>query len=107
MLIQQIVDLCDVLAGVLGRHVAGLAQTSQHVRTDMELVERDCNFSSIHVLILLDVVQTDALDVVDRHWLRGNVQLGRSARILGADLGVLKNKLWKCVYLLPSSLARR
>ena len=73
----------------------------------MELVERDCNFSSIHVLILLDVVQTDALDVVDRHWLRGNVQLGRSARILGADLGVLKNKLWKCVYLLPSSLARR
>jgi len=59
----------------------------------MELVERDCNFSSIHVLILLDVVQTDALDVVDRHWLRGNVQLGRSARILGADLGVC-HLLW-------------
>ena len=93
MLIQQIVDLCEVLAGVLGRHVAGLAQTSQHVWTDMELVERDCNLCSIHVLVLFNIVQTDALDVVNRYWLRSNVQLGRSASIFGADLSVLKINL--------------
>ena len=90
MLIQQIVDLCEVLAGVLGRHVAGLAQTSKHVWTYMELVERDCNLCSIHILVLLDVIQTDALDVINRYWLRGNIQLGRSTSILGADLSVLK-----------------
>jgi hypothetical protein len=69
MLVQQIVDLRDVLTCVLGRQVASLAHTFQHVRADMELVERYYNLCAIHVLVLLDVVQTDTLDVVDCHWL--------------------------------------
>jgi hypothetical protein len=69
MLVQQIVDLRDVLACVLGRQIASLAHTFQHVRADMELVERYCNLCAIHALVLLDVVQTDALNVVNCHWL--------------------------------------
>lgn len=99
-----------------GWHVAGSLHAEDKVWADVELVERDGTLRSVRANILLDVVQTDALDVVDIHLGGRDVQLRWLAGIHFADLGILQT-FWrvkltrankdKRYYLQSSSWARR
>lgn len=73
-----------------GRHVASLAETGQQVGSDVHLVERDGLFLAVAADVLLDVVQADALDVIDVDLVQRGVQLGGPTSIRFANLDVLQ-----------------
>jgi hypothetical protein len=54
-------------------HVAGLLQTVDDVWPEVELIVRDRHCITHSGLVLLDVVEADALDVVDGYRLGAHV----------------------------------
>ena len=92
---------------MLWGHIAGFTQTFQHVGTEVELVKRNSKLISSLRLVLLDVVETNALNVTDGNRILGNIEFGGLASIFGTNLRVLQNIICKDIYLHSSSLARR